>query len=370
MASSSVSDQEVYNALQIKFGYPKSKRLRKLIEAVFSPQEAQLCLELPGTADEVAKKLNLDVEAVTLQLDNMASVGSIHRVAGSDDRMVYQSVYGLEAFCDSMMWSMAPDWDDEKHNLKTERNRHIADLFHDFYENEWFRFARTDELIHRRIEMLGGPNAMLHFTVTPAWKALEKSKAEPPPEPAYDMRYVAKTAKEQGQKIYAGLCTCKVRARLKKVPVWTCISAPADYLIPANWAGHPKQVYKEWDPDEWLEMMGRCEEEFGFVHMGLPPALYDVCTCDTECCNIFKPLKTYAHCYEGVEKGPYRSVVNKDLCKGQANCLKRCRFEAITMQKDPASGKNVATVNYERCTGCGQCVIGCKVDGAIRLELR
>ena len=370
MASSSISDQELYNTLQARFGYPKSKRLRNLIEAVYSPQEAELCLALPGTADEVAKKLNLDVKTVTSQLDSMASVGSVHRVAGSDDQMVYQPVYMLEVFCDSMMWSMASDWDDEKHNLKSERNRHIADLFHDFYENEWYRFARTDELLHRRVEMLGGPGAMVNFTVTPAWKALEKSKAEPPPEPAYDLRYVARTAKEEGNKIHAVPCSCKVRARIKKVPIWTCGSMHASYLIPANWAGHPKKFYKEWDPDEWLEMMGRCEEEFGLVHIGLPPILYDICTCDTECCNIFKPLRTYAHCYEGVEKSPYRSVVNKDLCEGRANCVGRCRFEAITVQKDPVSGKRVATVDPDRCAGCGQCVLGCTVDGAIRLELK
>ena len=370
MASSSVSDQEVYDALQMKFGYPKSKRLRKLIETVFSPQEAALCLELSGTAEEVAKKLNLDVKTATEQLDNMASVGSIHRVAGSDDQMVYQPVYMLEPFCDSMMWSMGPDWDDEKHNLKSERNRLIADLFNDFYENEWFRFARTDELIHRRVEMLGGAASPVQFTITPAWKALEKSKADPPPEPAWDLRNVAKQAKEEGQKIYSAPCSCKVRARIRKVPIWTCGSMHANYLIPANWAGHPVKFYKEWYPDEWLEYMGRCEEEFGFVHIGVPPMLYDICTCDTECCNIFKPLKTYAHCYEGVEKSPYRSVVNKDLCKGQANCVKRCRFEAITVEKDLSSGKRVATINYDRCVGCGQCVIGCKVDGAVRLELR
>lgn len=371
MSSLSVSDQKVYNALQLKFGYPKSMRLRKVVEVIFSPQEGALCLALPGTAEEVAKKLNLDLKTITEQLDDMAAVGSIHRVAGSDDQLIYQPIWALEPFCDQIMWSMGPDWDDEKHNLKSERNRLIADLINDFVENEWYRFERPDELINRRVKMLGGTESRTQFTVTPAWKALEKSKAAPAPDPGFDLRVVAKQAKEGGQTINAGICTCKSRARKSKVPIWTCGSMRSNHeLYPSHWTNHPKKFYKEWDPDEWLEMMGRCEEEFGWVHVGLPPVFYDICTCDTECCNIFTPLKKYAHCYEGVEKSPYRSVVNKDLCKGQAHCLKRCRFEAITLEKDPLSGKRVATINYDRCVGCGQCVLGCKVEGAVRLELR
>jgi len=267
------------------------------------------------------------------------------------------------------MHSMAADWDDETHNLKSEKNRKIADLFHEFYEKEWYRFERTDELLHRRVLMLGGPKAQVMFTVTPAWKALEKCNAEPAPDPGYDLRYVAQKAKQAGQKIYAAPCSCKVRARKKKMPIWTCGSMSGKELIPASWANHPKKIYKEWDPDEWLEMMGRCEEEFGLVHIGLPPMLYDICTCDTECCNIFKPLRTYAHCYEGLEKSPYRAVIDKDVCQGLAHCVGRCRFEAISLEKDPASGKRFAVVDPERCAGCGQCVLGCTVKGAIRLEL-
>ena len=60
--------------------------------------------------------------------------------------------------------------------------------------------------------------------------------------------------------------------------------------------------------------------------------------CDTQCCNIFTPLKTYAHCYEGVEKSPYQAVVDGEICQGHRDCIARCRFEAIGVKKDEATG--------------------------------
>ncbi|MFQ5380556.1 MAG: ATP-binding protein, partial [Dehalococcoidia bacterium] len=248
------------------------------------------------------------------------------------------------------------------------RNTRIADLWHTFFEEEWYRFARTDELIHRRVEMLGGPAAGITFSVTPAWKALEKCNAEPPPNPNYDLRYVAQQIKAAGKHIVAGPCSCKVRARKSGAPIWTCGSFHEDFT-PPHWRAHPRPFYKVWEPDDWLEMMGVCEEEFGLVHVGLPPHLFDVCTCDTECCNIFTPLKKYAHCYEGVEKSPYRSAVDPDLCLGHKDCVPRCRFQAITARKNRETGEVKAVVDPDRCTGCGQCVLGCEV-GAVRLVLK
>ncbi len=114
MASSPIANPEVYNELQAKFGYPRSPHLRKLIEAVYSEEEARLCLALPGSAAEVAKQLGLDAAAAAKQLDAMASVGSIQRMAEADGSFTYLPVYMAEVFCDSMMHSMGDDWDEER----------------------------------------------------------------------------------------------------------------------------------------------------------------------------------------------------------------------------------------------------------------
>lgn len=361
---------DIHDQLLVKFGYPKSRNLRNLVEAAFSEAEAAVFLKLPASPDEIAAALKQETATVTAHLDHMAAAGIIRRTRNHDGQFAYHPDYMIESLCDLMMYSLAPFWDEKNLTIGgDEKNRQIADLWHRFFEEEWYRFARTDELIHRRVEMLGGAAAGVTFTVTPAWKALEKCGAEAPPDPNYDLRHVVQQIKASGTKIAAAPCSCKVRARKSSAPIWTCGSFP-EYFMPSHWADHPRRIYKLWDPDEWLEMMGRCEEAFGLVHVGLPPALFDVCTCDTECCNIFTPLKTHAHCFEGVEKSPYYSKIDETVCMGHGNCVARCRFQAIKMHKNPASGKPVASVDLDRCTGCGQCVLGCDVDGAVTLVLR
>lgn len=360
---------DVYDQLLVAFGYPRSGNLRNLVEVAFSEAEASVFLKLPASPGEIAASNDLDPSTVISHLDRMASAGIVRRLKTRDGEMTYRPEYMIEPLCDLMMYSLAPYWDEETHTIGgSDENQQLADLWNKFFEEEWYRFARTDELIHRRVEMFGGAAVGKTFTVTPAWKALEKCNAEAPPDPNYDLRYVAAQIKAAGKRIAAAACSCKVRARKSDAPIWTCGSFHED-VIPRHWIDHPREIYKLWDPDQWLAMMGRCETEFGLVHVGLPPQIFDVCTCDTECCNIFTPLKTHAHCYEGVEKSPYRSRIDETICEGRGDCIARCRFEAIRIKKDPTSEKSIAAVDPDRCTGCGQCVLGCGVDGAITLVL-
>jgi NAD-dependent dihydropyrimidine dehydrogenase PreA subunit/predicted transcriptional regulator len=370
MATPYVPVGDVYDKLLVKFGYPRSRNLRDLVELAVTEEEARVFLALPAPPEEIAKKLEQETSAVIEHLDRMASIGFIKRNRTASGGMTYEPEYMIEPLCDLMMYSLVPDWDDEKKTIiQRGNNTKIADLWHRFFEEEWYRFARTDELIHRRVEMFGGAAVGRTFTVTPAFRALEKAKAAPPPDPNFDLRHVAEQVKAAGKKIVAAGCSCKIRARKSKAPIWTCGSFREDFM-PAHWAGHPRQIFKIWDPDDWLAMMGECEEVYGLVHVGIPPALYDVCTCDTQCCNIFTPLKAHAHCYEGVEKSPYQAVVDEKICQGHRDCIARCRFEAIGVKKDQATGASRTWVNHDRCAGCGQCVLGCQVEGAIRLELR
>ena len=128
------------------------------------------------------------------------------------------------------------------------------------------------------------------------------------------------------------------------------------------------QLYK-YSGEEWLETMIRGEEDQMIVHMGA--AWLVACNCCRDCCNWLAPLRMYsAEPWEGVGPSPYRAVVNKDACEGcTQNCFPRCAFKVIEAVKDPSTGKTKAYVDPDKCVGCGQCVVGCKVEGAIKLEL-
>jgi ferredoxin len=37
--------------------------------------------------------------------------------------------------------------------------------------------------------------------------------------------------------------------------------------------------------------------------------------------------------------------------------------------KDPSTEKVKPYIDPDKCVGCGQCVVGCKVEGAVKMEL-
>jgi NAD-dependent dihydropyrimidine dehydrogenase PreA subunit len=127
------------------------------------------------------------------------------------------------------------------------------------------------------------------------------------------------------------------------------------------------QLHK-YSGEEWLEVMILGEEDHMMVHMG--DSWLNGCNCCRDCCNWINPLRMYAEPWEGIHPGPYRAVVNSDVCEGcTKDCLPRCAFNVIKAAKDPATGKVKAFVDPDKCVGCGQCVVGCKVEGAIKMEL-
>ena len=129
-----------------------------------------------------------------------------------------------------------------------------------------------------------------------------------------------------------------------------------------------KQLYK-YSGEEWLEVMIRGEEDNMIVHMGAPWLV--ACNCCRDCCNWLAPLRMYsAEPWEGVGPSPYRAVVNSEACEGcTQDCSPRCAFKVIEIVKDPSTGKTKAYIDPDKCVGCGQCVIGCKVQGAIQTRI-
>jgi hypothetical protein len=127
------------------------------------------------------------------------------------------------------------------------------------------------------------------------------------------------------------------------------------------------QLHK-YSGEEWLEKMIVGEEDKMMVHMG--DSWLNGCNCCRDCCNWLNPLSMYTEPWEGVHPGPYRAVVNDDVCEGCIqDCIPRCAFMVLKSVKDPSSGKVKASIDPDKCVGCGQCLVGCKVEGALKLEL-
>jgi NAD-dependent dihydropyrimidine dehydrogenase PreA subunit len=87
--------------------------------------------------------------------------------------------------------------------------------------------------------------------------------------------------------------------------------------------------------------------------------LYCICNCCDCCCgglmghNNYMNLNLEEPSPAAVPSG-YVSVIG-DNCKGCGTCAEKCRFHAITLNKD----KGRAEVNFVRCMGCGVCEAAC-----------
>ena len=61
----------------------------------------------------------------------------------------------------------------------------------------------------------------------------------------------------------------------------------------------------------------------------------------------------------------YRPETDADLCKGCADCEKRCIVDAITV-----GDNELSDVNAKKCLGCGLCAAGCPNEALTMTEVR
>jgi len=76
------------------------------------------------------------------------------------------------------------------------------------------------------------------------------------------------------------------------------------------------------------------------------------------CCRAHKEEKTYYGRYEGIETcAAADALANVQACKfgclGFGDCVRACKFDAMHIVN------GLATVDYEKCTGCTACSMAC-----------
>ncbi len=76
-----MAKNDVYSELAKKLGAPVSKRFLAILDAMFTPEEAKICLELfaPATRQELAKKLKVDEKSLSKTLKSLVDRGILTR---------------------------------------------------------------------------------------------------------------------------------------------------------------------------------------------------------------------------------------------------------------------------------------------------
>jgi len=91
-----------------------------------------------------------------------------------------------------------------------------------------------------------------------------------------------------------------------------------------------------------------------------------VCSCCKCCCACLEGISLLAKPSEFVRNN-YHAVLDAKKCVGCGKCGKKCKTEAITMQKmEDAKKVNAVGISLDRCIGCGVCVAACK-SGALAM---
>ncbi|MFA6866172.1 MAG: ATP-binding protein [Clostridia bacterium] len=94
-----------------------------------------------------------------------------------------------------------------------------------------------------------------------------------------------------------------------------------------------------------------------FISLGKLKAFAD---CDVDAPNLHLIIKPISKPLQTDYYGLGRAVIDPEMCVGCGNCYDKCKFDAISKDKD------VYKINDFGCEGCGVCEIVCPV-GAIKM---
>ena len=155
-----MTENDIYTELADKLGVSESERFLKILDAMFTPEEARICRELfdPATCRELAGRIDIDEKHLSKKLDNLVDRGMLTR-----GKTQYAFHTSLLAFHHECVADTAP------HTGPKAIPQKVKELWNDFFRNEWsYMFMdHTAKMIQKTGRSL------------PIWPAIGASSAVP-----------------------------------------------------------------------------------------------------------------------------------------------------------------------------------------------
>ncbi|PKN69233.1 MAG: hypothetical protein CVU54_10835 [Deltaproteobacteria bacterium HGW-Deltaproteobacteria-12] len=307
--------------------------LRDLLETIFDEEEVQLAIrmpDLPTTVEEMAGKINGNIEAVQEKLDAMARKGIVLSLILGDKR-----IYTLLPIVPGVLENQLVRGEV---NEKTKKIAKLSYQYLDFLQElEKSEDQRLTKIPFSRVIAIE--------------QDIPKDTAIQP----YDklLEYVDRT-----EAFAQTICHCRHAAELMDDPCAkpkdVCLAAGlgAKYMIEY---GLGKAVTKE----EVRVILKRAEAA-GLVHVvsNTGKNIDFICSCCSCHCEILKSLKRSAD-YGRAARSSFIAEVAADDCIGCGSCLDRCPMEALSIPDQ------VAEVEEKSCIGCGLCVSSCPTSAIV-----
>jgi len=338
--------QKEYQLLQKKLdsfatGAPDSPVFQKILEIIYSPEEASIARKLPGIPaplSKLAKKLDIDKDELDDKLTKMAKRGALldMEIKGEKHFFLPPVVIGFFEYTFMRAREDVP--------LKE-----LAELFHTYmYETDSFArsvFQKTTQIGRTLVNEESLPEE----TVT---EILDWERA---------VHIV-----ESASSVSVSDCACRHKMQhLDKAcdaPMAVCLTLNnAAEILVRN--GHAKKITNE----EGLKILDDCKK-LGLVQTGdnVQNDISYICNCCSCCCGMLQAINTHNINNAIVSSNWIMDVLTN--CKGCGVCISKCPVDAIEFYTDEDNRKLARCVT-EKCLGCGVCISSCKF-GAMEMVPR
>ena len=121
------------------------------------------------------------------------------------------------------------------------------------------------------------------------------------------------------------------------------------------------EIGTEMSKDEAISLIRKNTEEGLILQPSNTKDIEFICSCCGCCCGM---LGVHKKLPNPADYWPtnFFAQIDYDACNGCGVCARTCQIEAIKFKKNKGK-QNSVKVNLKRCLGCGNCVVACKFEG-------
>ena len=329
-------------------GLPDSEQLRRILEILFSEEEAFVASRFPlqeASLKELIKATGWEEDKLEKVLDKMADKGLVMDLVYKK-RTYYVLMPGLIGFFEFTFMKQRQDLPVEE----------LAQLMHEYL------FEDPDNKMGRE----------MFASTTPLTRSLpyeEHIPVESVVTPYESARRIIQAAGYGA----IGMCYCRHKkehlnqscekgAPTKEI----CISlgTAARFMVRRGFA-------EERSVDELLAILGKARE-LNLTHItdNIRHKPSFICNCCSCCCELLGGvMRGYPL---GIAKAGYTLEIDSESCKGCGLCARACNVGALeAVDREGGGPKKLMMVSEEKCLGCGACISACKTDSlSLRPEVR
>ncbi len=325
-------------------GAPASPTFTKILELLFSPEEAKLARRIPfkpTRVSAVARDLGMPTDELQAKVTELAQRGVLGDFQVGRRHFVFLPpvVIGFFEFTFMRVRDDAP-------------MAELSKLFHEY-------MFQDDRFMHA----VGNGKTQLGRTLVHEQAIPEEDHTE-----ILDWErasHLVKTASD----VSVSICQCRHKASHMDEecdrPQRNCLSLnwPATMIAGNGWAepisNAEAMTILEQSKEEGMALTGdNVQQEVSYI-----------CSCCGCCCGMINAIKTF-DMRNGIVRSNWVVAVDTEKCEGCGLCAQDCPFDAIELEaaRGDANAKT-ARCQEDLCLGCGVCYSSCK-SGAIAMRSR